>query len=128
MTRPGARASGCLAQDDEEGDDVVVVPTMRVTGRSGSLRVGYQVAADLGMWSFELIDLTPRRFACAATITRRVPHWFRVGETDGFDLVLTLGGSDLVWRGLRTVTADSTRLSVELSERPEVIEWARGQQ
>jgi hypothetical protein len=48
---------------------------IRVAGQTGSLRVGYQVGAQLGAWALELLPELPRRYRLSAAVTAVSDYW-----------------------------------------------------
>lgn len=92
---------------------------LRASGEAGELRVGYQVAARLGDWEV-LADAAGPRILRAVVVSE---HKAWVGHRP-LDLVLMLGRTLWVWRGLRPVVCNGM-VEVELSERPEVTEHAQ---
>lgn len=93
---------------------------MRATGPSGTLRAGYQWAADLGTWEIAAASEPgkPAAFAFSSRITRQHDYWI---EQETLDLSLAIGSTEWLWRGI-TVSRDGTSVSVVLTERPVVSE------
>lgn len=91
---------------------------MRARGEAGALRVGYQVAADLGAWEMVLAQRLPRAYLFRAVVTREHPYWI---TQEPLDLSLTVATVEWLWRGV-TVTRDGAYVTVELAERPIVSE------
>jgi hypothetical protein len=48
---------------------------LQVTGLRGELRVGYQVAAELGPWRLALAPQLPRRYTVRAAIVAVSAYW-----------------------------------------------------
>jgi hypothetical protein len=92
------------------------VATIRATGPSGTLRVGYQWAADLGAWRMEPSADHPHAFVLRSTVLRRHDYWFTQYP---MDLALRLGGTEWLWRGV-SVAREGDLVAVTLSERPVV--------
>lgn len=95
---------------------------MRVTGNAGELRVGYQVAAQLGPWEITPSGLSSYRFT--ATVLHEHAYWFTKRP---LDLVLGLGGTEWAWRGVAPMPvasppgAEASRLlSIDLTTRPAI--------
>lgn len=93
---------------------------MRASGTAGALRVSYQVAADLGAWEIVLAPRLPRVFTFSGTVLREHTYWITQAP---LDLVLSLGSSEWLWRGV-TVTRAGDKIHIELTERPIVSERA----
>ena len=92
---------------------------LRVTGLSGQLRVGYQVAAELGPWRLELAPQLPRQYEVHARVYRTDAYWLSerpmtltldVGsdvwawavaepEVGGHELMAIATGTPAIWRG-----------------------------
>lgn len=93
---------------------------LRASGPSGTLRVGYQVAAELGHWEMVLAAQLPRTFTFSATVQREHAYWI---TQEPLDLVLTLGTAEWLWRGI-TLKREGPRVIVDLAERPIVSDRA----
>lgn len=91
---------------------------MRARGETGALRVGYQVAADLGAWEMILAPRLPRAYLFRAVVTREHPYWI---TQEPLDISLTVATVEWLWRGV-TIVRDGHYITVELAERPIVSE------
>lgn len=94
---------------------------MRATGPSGTLRAGYQWAADLSSWEIVAAEgHEPPGFAFSSRITRQDDYWV---EQAPLDLALASGQTEWLWRGVALVREGDT-VRVVLTERPIVTERA----
>lgn len=93
---------------------------MRATGNEGTLRVGYQVAAELGRWEMAQAPQVPRTFRFTAQVEREHAYWI---TQKPLDLVLSLGTAEWLWRDI-VVERKGDRVEITLSERPIVSERA----
>lgn len=87
---------------------------LRASGPAGCLRVGYQWAADLGAWTLEPDADHCGAFRLVAALRRTHAYWF---DQAPIDLVLTLGNTEWIWRGVE-VERGPQGVSVVLAERP----------
>lgn len=95
---------------------------LRASGPAGTLRVGYQVAAELGAWDMELAaQRLPPTFIFHAAVRREHAYWI---TQEPLDLVLSLGSAEWLWRGVVVGRAPGGRIRIELTERPIVSERA----
>ena len=93
---------------------------MRAVGFSGTLRVGYQWAADLSNWEITVDGHRPAAFVFRSTIVRQHQYWV---EQSPLDLVLTLANVEWLWRDV-DVRRDGDSVLVVLKEMPIVSERA----
>ena len=89
-----------------------------VRGTGGELRVGYQRAATLGVWTLDLIVQAPRGFTLRAEVLDVHDYW---GRQLPLDLALVVGKAEWTWPGAVT-TPPGDSLATELRAQPVVTE------
>ena len=93
---------------------------MRVSGVGGTLRVGYQEAATLARW--EIVPLGTGAYVFHGRVASAHPFWATQGP---LDLVLTVGQTEMAWRGAVPSAAEGEDVTATLAQRPTVTEHAR---
>lgn len=97
---------------------------VRITGTAGSLRVGYQRAADLGAWELELLPVLPRAYRLSAQIRTVSDYW--LGQTP-LALVLEVGGQQWRWPDVTPQLSGAwDRMTCALRQAPVVTETGAG--
>lgn len=87
---------------------------MRASGTTGVLRVGYQVAADLGAWHMVLAPRLPLTYVFRATVLSEHDYWITQAP---IDLAVQVGSAEWLWRDVQLQrTGDA--IVVDLHERP----------
>ncbi len=92
----------------------------RARGPSGSLRVGYQVAAELGAWEIVIEPKIPRTYAFRAVLLTQHDYW---SQQRPLDLVLALGATEWTWRGVEPAH-EAGAITLELHALPVISERA----
>lgn len=87
---------------------------MRASGTAGVLRVGYQVAADLGEWHMVLAPRLPLTYAFRASVLSEHDYWI---TQEPLDLVVQIGTAEWLWRGVE-VRREGDTVTIDLHERP----------
>jgi len=93
---------------------------MTVSGHAGELRVGYQVAAQLGTWSMELAH-RPLVAEISARVLTRHAYWC---EERPMDLIVAVGLSQWTWRDVSPAFDGPDRCRVRLMGKPHIQELA----
>ena len=88
---------------------------VRVTGHAGQVRVGYQVAAQLGTWSLELLPEVPRRYRLVAAVSAVSDYWWSQAP---LAVHLWVGAEEWVWCPV-TAAMDGASLAVSLAGSPQ---------
>ncbi len=120
MAVGGHAEPGLVELDDVRGHERGL-PDLRASGDDGELRVGYQRAARLGDWSLVVVQRVPRAFRLRAAVTETHAYWITQGP---MDLVLVLGHTEWVWRGVMVAPVDGY-VDLDITERPEVAPLLR---
>lgn len=89
---------------------------LRVSGTAGAVRVGYQVAAQLGAWRLELLPVVPKAYRVEAQIRAVSEYW--LAQTP-LDLVLDMGTQQWTWRAITPAIGDA-RLTATIHGTPAV--------
>ena len=93
----------------------------RASGPSGLLRVGYQVAAEIGPWDITLAPRLPRSFLFIGRLGRAHAYWM---TQTPLDLMVALGSVEWLWRDVVVEHVGDGEISIELRDRPIVSERA----
>ena len=92
-----------------------VVSGVRIEGKSGQLRIGGYIAADLGSWTMEG---TAQAWTAEAVIVRPDPYWLDYGGA--YDLRVPAGKRFWVWRGVTFEKIGAARLAIRGAGEPEI--------
>lgn len=88
--------------------------SLGLSGKRGRIKVGYQVAADLG--AFTLAPTGPGEWSISASVTQADAFW--LSQDTGRTLELEVGSQRWVWRTVSLVV-DGNAVSGTASGRPE---------
>lgn len=91
---------------------------MNMKGPRGTIRCGYQTAATLGAWS--IVPRAPKGVSFEGALVDAHDYWL---DQDPLDLVLAVGSTEWIWRGITVVRAEG-RVYIDLLDRP-IIEPRR---
>lgn len=96
---------------------------VRLTGTEGTLRVGYQTAADLGAWELALLPVLPRAYRCSAVVRGLSEYWLAQAP---ISLRLEIGGQTWTWTDVTPhLSADGVaRITLTLTRAPVVAQTA----
>ena len=90
---------------------------VHVEGYRGELRVGYQVAAELGKWKLDLEPTLPRRYAVAADVLATSDYWL---SERPLMLRLDVGADVWTWQPVEPVV-DGGKLTVAVTGVPAIM-------
>ena len=90
---------------------------VHVEGHRGELRVGYQVAAELGKWKLDLEPTLPRQYAVVADVVATSDYWMAERP---LALRLDVGADVWTWRQVEPVI-DINRLTVTVAGVPAIM-------
>jgi Ser/Thr protein kinase RdoA (MazF antagonist) len=91
---------------------------LRVSGTGGTVRAGYQTAADLGAWELELLPVLPRAYRLSAVVRTISDYW--LAQTP-LSLVLPVGAQEWRWPSVTLAAgADPARITIRLATAPRV--------
>lgn len=93
---------------------------MRASGTAGVLRVGYQVAADLGAWHIAIAPRLPLTYVFHATVLSEHDYWITQAP---LDLAVQVGSAEWLWRDVHAARVDGA-IRIDLHDRPIVSQRA----
>lgn len=95
---------------------------MDVSGWSGELRVGYQVAARLGAWALAITRAPALRATLRAEVLAADAYWVR---SPAFGVALAIGSSEWRWAdAVVTIDLTAATATAVLLGRPAMTAWA----
>ena len=90
---------------------------VRVDGHTGALRVGYQLAADLGSWHLELLPELPRRYRLVAVVRATSAYWLAQRP---LDVALDVASKRWLWRDI-TPVIDGAQVTIVAHGVPAIL-------
>lgn len=96
---------------------------MRASGRSGTFRYSYQVAAVLNAWTLEpVVGTNGHRFRLSVTIGHAIDPWSNYRP---LDIYLDMNGSHWIWNAVEIENVSLPTLEVELHEQPIIMKRSK---